>query len=88
MYKYQSKSKHKEDMERYMGSIEGQLDIWKAWKNWWTYERFGRTGGHLADIKGEVDIWNIWKYGLICAPYILTVRHMDNIEGQVNISTK
>lgn len=45
-----------EDLERHIGSIEGQVDIWKIWKNRWTYGRYRRTGGHMEDMKIWVDM--------------------------------
>jgi len=45
-----------EHMERHMGSIEGQVDIWKIWNNWWTFGRYPRRSGNMEDMKIWVDI--------------------------------
>jgi len=56
-----------EDMERHMGSMKGQVDIWKAWKNWWTFDRYQRRGGHMDYMEIWVNMCTLyidrWTYG-------------------------
>jgi len=49
-----------EDMERHMGSMKGQVDIWKAWKNWWTFERYQRRGGYMEDMEIWVNMCTLY----------------------------